>query len=87
MSKCKFVLYSSGLANSLDLPYTHELCQAHPQNDDEIFGGIPTIFFGAFGQLPHVGDSLVYSDKPSAYHSALHVEGHHMFEAFKQSEC
>ena len=42
-------------------------------------------FFGAFGQLPHVGDSLMYSDKPSAYHSALHVGGHHVFVSFKQS--
>ena len=54
---------------------------ANPQIDDEIFGGIPSIFFGAFGQLPHVGDSLMYSDKPSAYHSTFHVEGHHVFES------
>jgi len=43
------------------------LHQAHPQNTDEIFGGIPTIFFGDFGQLPPVGDSPMYSDKPLGF--------------------
>jgi hypothetical protein len=61
------------------------LCQAHPQNSDEILGGMPTIFFGDFAQLPPVGDSPMYSDKPSGYHTALHAEGHHVFESFKQS--
>ena len=61
------------------------LHQAHPQNADEIFGGIPTIFFSDFGQLPPVGDSPMYSDKPSAYHTALHAEGCCVFESFKQS--
>jgi hypothetical protein len=32
----------------------HHLHQAHPQNADEIFGGIPAIFFVDFGQLPPV---------------------------------
>jgi len=63
----------------------HCLCQAHPQNADEIFGGIPTISFGDFGQLPPVGDSPMYSDKPSAYHTALYAENCHVFEYFKQS--
>ena len=61
------------------------LCQAHPHNSDEIFGGIPTIFFGDFGQLPLVGDSLMYSDKSSAYRTALYAEGCCVFESFKQS--
>ena len=63
----------------------HRLCQAHPQNADEIFGGIPTIYFGDFGQLPPVGDSPMYSDKPSAYCTALHAGGCCVFESFKQS--
>jgi hypothetical protein len=63
----------------------HCLRQAHTQNADEIFGGIPTIFLGDFSQLPPVGDSPMYSDKPSAYRTALHAEGHHVFESFKQS--
>ncbi len=63
----------------------HFLCHAHSQNADEIFGGIPTIFFGDFGQLPPVGDSTMYSDKPSAYHTALHAEKCCVFEYLKQS--
>ena len=63
----------------------HRLRQDHPKNADEIFGEIPTIFFGDFGQLPPVGDSLMYSDKPSAYCSALHAKGRCVFESFKQS--
>ena len=35
----------------------HCLCQAYPQNADEILGGMPAIFFGDFAQLPPVGDS------------------------------
>ena len=45
------------------------LCKACPQNTDEILGGIPAIFFGDIGQLPPVGDSPMYSDKLSAYHT------------------
>ena len=41
----------------------HCLCQAYPQNADEILGGMPAIFFGDFAQLPPVGDSPMYSDK------------------------
>jgi hypothetical protein len=51
----------------------HCLCQAHPQNADEILGGIPAIFFGDFVQLPPVGDSPMYSNKQSAYCTALHA--------------
>ena len=51
------------------------LYQAYPQNADEILGGIPAIFFGDFAQLPPVGDSPMYSDKSSAYCTALHEEG------------
>ena len=61
------------------------LRQAHPHNSDEILGGMPAIFFGDFAQLPPVGDSPMYSDKPSGYCTALHAEGHHGFESFKQS--
>ena len=61
------------------------LCKAHLQNADEILGRIPTIFFGDFGQLPLVGNSPMYSDKPSAYHTVLHAEDCHLFESFKQS--
>src|ERR1700733_9369213 len=61
------------------------LCQAHPQNADEIFGGIPAIFFGDFAQLPPVGDSPMYSDKPSPYRTALHAEGHRVYDSFDQS--
>ena len=61
------------------------LCKANPQNADEILGGIPTIFFGDFGQLPPVGDSPMYSDKPSTYNTVLHAEDCHLFESFKQS--
>src|ERR1700734_2847030 len=61
------------------------LHQPHPQNADEIFGGMSTIFFGDFAQVPPVGDSPIYSDKPSGYHTAFHAEGQHVFESFKQS--
>src|ERR1700677_395024 len=54
-------------------------------NADDILGGLPTIFFGDFAQLPPVGDSPMYSDKPSGYCTALHAEGHCVFGSFKQS--
>ena len=63
----------------------HQLCQAHPHNSDEILGGMPAIFFDDFSQLPPVRDSPMYPDKPSGYCTALHAEGHHVFESFKQS--
>jgi hypothetical protein len=34
--------------------------------------------------VPPLGDSPIYSDKPSGYHTAFHVEGQHVFESFKQ---
>ena len=61
------------------------LYQAYPQNADEILGGMPAIFFGDFAQLPPVGDSRMYSDKRSAYCTALHEEGRCVFESFNQS--
>jgi ATP-dependent DNA helicase PIF1 len=61
------------------------LRQAYPQNADEILGEMPAIFFGDFAQLPPVGDSPMYSDKPSAYRTALHAEGRRVFESFNQS--
>ena len=63
----------------------HHLYQVYPQNADEILGGIPAILFGDFAQLPPVGDSPMYSDKISAYCTALHEEGHCVFESFNQS--
>ena len=63
----------------------HHLHQAYPQNADEILGGMLAIFFGDFAQLPPVGDSPMYSNKRSAYHTALHGEGCHVFESFNQS--
>ena len=63
----------------------HHLYQAYSQNADEILGGIPAIFFGDFAQLPPVGDSSMYSEKRSAYRTALHEEGHCVFESFNQS--
>ena len=51
----------------------HHLYQAYP---DEILGGMSAMFFGDFAQLPPVGDSPMYSDKRSAYCTALHEEGH-----------
>ena len=61
------------------------LRQAYPQMADEILGGIPAIFFGDFAQLPPVGDSPMYSDKSSAYCTALNTEGRCVFESFTQS--
>jgi hypothetical protein len=63
----------------------HCLRQAHSQDADEILGGMHAIFFGDFAQLPPVGDSLMYSDKQFAYRTALHAEGHCVFESFNQS--
>ena len=63
----------------------HHLHQVYLQNADEILGGMPAIFFGDFAQLPHVGDSPMYSDKRSAHCTALHEEGHCLFESFNQS--
>ena len=62
------------------------LCKAHPKNGDEILGGIPTIIFGDCGQLPPVGDSPMYSDKLSAYHTVLNAEDCYLFKFFKQSD-
>ena len=63
----------------------HPLHQAYPQNADKILGGMPAIFLGDFAQLPPVGDSAMYSEKRSAYCTALHEEGHCVFESFNQS--
>ena len=61
------------------------LCKACPQNTDEILGGIPTIFFGDFGQLPPVGDSPMYSDNYQHIIQFFMAEDCHLFESFKQS--
>jgi ATP-dependent DNA helicase PIF1 len=61
------------------------LRQTYPHNADEILGGTPAIFFGDFAQLPPVGDSPMYSNKPASYRAALNAEGQRVYESFKQS--
>jgi len=61
------------------------LCQAFPSNSTETLGGIPTIFLGDFAQLPPVGDTPLYSSKPSHRRPALTSEGHRVFKSFQQS--
>src|SRR6202044_3953442 len=61
------------------------LRQAFPQKAEEILGGIPTIIFGDFAQLPPIGDTPLYSTKKSHKRSALHEEGRRVFESFSQS--
>jgi hypothetical protein len=61
------------------------LCQAFPENSDETLGGLPALFFGDFAQLPPIGDTPLYSTKPSGQHLALALEGQRVFESFKQS--
>jgi hypothetical protein len=63
----------------------HRLRQAFPQNAEETLGGIPTIIFGDFAQLPPIGDTPLYSTKESHKRSALHEEGRRVFESFDQS--
>jgi DNA replication protein DnaC len=61
------------------------LRQAFPQNAEEILGGIPSIIFGDFAQLPPIGDTPLYSTKESRKRAALHEEGRRVFESFSQS--
>jgi hypothetical protein len=51
----------------------------------EMLGGMSTLIFGDFAQLPPVGDTLLYSDKSSSAHTSLSQEGCMVFEHFNQS--
>jgi ATP-dependent DNA helicase PIF1 len=61
------------------------LRQAFPHCADEVLGRLPAIFFGDFAQLPPVGDSPIYSSKPSRRRAALAAEGHNVFLSFNKS--
>jgi ATP-dependent DNA helicase PIF1 len=62
------------------------LRQIFPADLDETLGGIPSIFFGDFGQLPPVGDSPLYSTKAGQGTRAdLVNEGRRVFEDFTRS--
>ena len=59
--------------------------QANPRKSDEILGGIPTILFGDFSQLPPIGDTPLYSTREPKFKKALHEEGRRAFESFTQT--
>lgn len=61
------------------------LRQAFPNKAGEIFGDIPTIFFGDFAQLPPIGDIPLYSTNFSMRKHALNMEGRRVFESFTKS--
>ena len=61
----------------------HCLCQIYPNMKEEFFGGVPTILFGDFAQLPPVGDTPLYSDKQSS--NSLSNEGCRSYESFTHS--
>ncbi|KAJ7347558.1 hypothetical protein DFH08DRAFT_699376, partial [Mycena albidolilacea] len=62
------------------------LRQAFPSAADDILGGLPALVFGEFFQLPPIGDTPLYSDKPIVGRRAgLSTEGCAVFESFTQS--
>ena len=62
------------------------LRQAFPAKADEVFGGMPLLFFGDFAQLPPIGDSTLYSTKaPKGACCALGLEGQTAYMSFTQS--
>jgi hypothetical protein len=62
------------------------LRQAFPSAADETLGGRPSLVFGDFFQLPPIGDTPLYSDKPTlGSRSGLAAEGRAVFESFTQS--
>ena len=61
------------------------LRQICPSEASEMLGGMSTLIFGDFAQLPPVGDTLLYSDKSSSAHTSLSQEGCMVFEHFNQS--
>ncbi|KAJ7302146.1 hypothetical protein DFH08DRAFT_826893 [Mycena albidolilacea] len=64
----------------------HQLRQAFPSAADDILGGLPAPVFGDFFQLPPIGDTPLYSDKPIVGRCAgLCAEGRAVFEPFTQS--
>ena len=58
---------------------------AYSQNAQETLGGMPTIIFGDFAQFPPIGDTPLYSTKPSKYCGDLTEEGQCVFESFTWS--
>ena len=60
------------------------LCLIFPESSGEILGGIPVLLFGDLAQLPPVGDSLLFSDKPSKAQSGFSDQRQRLFEAFNQ---
>src|SRR6266536_582100 len=58
--------------------------QAYPHHAEETLGGIPAIFFGDFAQLPPVGDSPIYSSKPSHRRPGLTAEGRNVVLSFNK---
>jgi hypothetical protein len=62
------------------------LRQAFPQAKDETLGGLATITFGDFPQLPPIGDTPLYSSKlATGNRGGLTGEGRTVFESFTQS--
>ncbi|KZT34517.1 hypothetical protein SISSUDRAFT_1065241 [Sistotremastrum suecicum HHB10207 ss-3] len=51
----------------------------------EYLGGVPTILFGDFAQLPPVGDTPLYASKESRAGDGLSQEGRRAYENFTQS--
>ncbi|KAJ7328920.1 hypothetical protein DFH08DRAFT_709364 [Mycena albidolilacea] len=62
------------------------LWQIYPAMAHETLGGLATIIFGDFLQLPPVGDSALFSTKESpGPHGQLATEGREAYESFNKS--